>query len=36
VFQQIPNYGYLHTIFEAHFTQMVVDRSIVPLVSGVK
>jgi len=32
----ILNYSYLHLTIENHFTQMVIDRNIVKLVSDVK
>jgi len=36
MFQQILNYRYFHLIFAHYFTQMVIDRSIVRLVSDIK
>jgi len=35
VLQQILNYGYLQLTIENYFTQMVIDCSIVQLVSDV-
>jgi len=36
MFQQILMYEYLHLILENYFTQVVIDRTIVLLVSDVK